>query len=138
MFPSLVAVCLYKEGRTQGSHTRNSEGHSATVQPHSYNSPLPKRTMKTFTAALSVLFVVVFCHQATSSPISLHSGPCCVEYNPGPLPLSRVKNYVPTGSHCSQPAVIFTTIKNKLVCANPNDKWVKDIMNQLKDNKHSR
>ncbi|XP_074413093.1 C-C motif chemokine 26 [Zonotrichia albicollis] len=69
--------------------------------------------------------------------VSLHSGPCCVEYNPGPLPLSRVKNYVPTGSHCSQPAVIFTTIKNKLVCANPNDKWVKDIMNQLKDNRHS-
>ncbi|KAM7001586.1 C-C motif chemokine 26-like isoform 1-T1 [Passerculus sandwichensis] len=69
--------------------------------------------------------------------VSLHSGPCCVEYNPGPLPLNRVKNYVPTGSHCSKPAVIFTTIKNKLVCANPNDKWVKDIMNQLKDNKHS-
>ncbi|XP_059343154.1 C-C motif chemokine 5-like isoform X1 [Ammospiza nelsoni] len=76
------------------------------------------------------------CGSSTSS-ISLHSGPCCVEYNPGPLPLSRVKNYVPTGSHCSKPAVIFTTIKNKLVCANPNDKWVKDIMNQLKDNKHS-
>lgn len=31
----------------------------------------------------------------------------------------------------------FTTIKDKLVCANPNDKWAKDIMNQLKDNKHS-
>ncbi|XP_054143316.1 C-C motif chemokine 5-like isoform X2 [Melozone crissalis] len=93
--------------------------------------------MKTFTAALSVLFVVVFCYQATSSPISLHSGPCCVVYNLGPLPLSHVKNYVPTGGHCSKPAVIFTTIKNKLVCAHPDEKWVKDIMNQLKDKKHS-
>ncbi|NWR19839.1 CCL5 protein, partial [Emberiza fucata] len=94
--------------------------------------------MKTFTAALSVLFVVVFCYQATSSPISLNScGPCCVEYIPRPLSLSRVVKYEPTGSHCSLPAVIFTTIKDKLVCANPNDKWVKDIMNQLKDNKHS-
>ncbi|XP_054373021.1 C-C motif chemokine 5-like [Molothrus ater] len=94
--------------------------------------------MKTFTAALSVLFVVVFCHQTTSSPISLRCcGPCCDKYITSPLSLSRVVKYQPTGSYCSLPAVIFTTIKDKLVCANPNDKWVKDIMNQLEDNKHS-
>ncbi|XP_039588892.1 C-C motif chemokine 5-like [Passer montanus] len=93
--------------------------------------------MKTFTAALSVLFVVVFCYQATSSPISLSFGPCCVAYITRPLPLSRVVKYERTGDHCSLPAVIFTTIQDKLVCANPNDKWVKDIRNQLKDNKHS-
>ncbi|NWI06628.1 CCL5 protein, partial [Tichodroma muraria] len=91
--------------------------------------------MKTFTAALSVLFVVVFCYQATSSPISLNFyGPCCLEYITRPLPLSHVVKYEHMGSHCSPPAVIFTTIKDKLVCANPNDKWVQDIMNQLKDN----
>ncbi|NXU35781.1 CCL5 protein, partial [Drymodes brunneopygia] len=87
--------------------------------------------MKTFTTALAVLFVAVFCYQATSSPISLNFyGPCCD--NPGqytkPLPLSRVVKYDHTGSHCFLPAVIFTTIKDKLVCANPNDKWVQDIM----------
>lgn len=31
----------------------------------------------------------------------------------------------------------FTTIKGRLVCAKPNDTWVQDIMNQLKDNEHS-
>ncbi|NXI21119.1 CCL5 protein, partial [Sterrhoptilus dennistouni] len=94
--------------------------------------------MKTFIAALSVLFVVVFCYQATSSPISTNSsGPCCVGYLTTPLPLNRVVKYEHTGSHCSSPAVIFTTIKPKLVCANPDDKWVQDIMNQLKDNEHS-
>ncbi|NXU07639.1 CCL5 protein, partial [Buphagus erythrorhynchus] len=94
--------------------------------------------MKTFTAALSVLFVVVFCYQATSSPFSLNFyGPCCVEYIIRPLPLSLVVKYEHTGSHCSPPAVIFTTIRDKLVCANPNEKWVQDIMNQLKDNEHS-
>ncbi|NXR83402.1 CCL5 protein, partial [Pycnonotus jocosus] len=94
--------------------------------------------MKTFTAALSVLFVVVFCYQATSSPNSADFyGPCCYEYITRPLPLGRVTTYAHTGSHCSAPAVIFTTIKKKLVCANPNDRWVQDIMNQLKDKKHS-
>lgn len=31
----------------------------------------------------------------------------------------------------------FTTIRDKLVCANPHDKWVQNITNQLKDNEHS-
>ncbi|NWH33314.1 CCL5 protein, partial [Chloropsis hardwickii] len=94
--------------------------------------------MKTFRAALSVLFVVAFCSQAISSPVSLNFySPCCVEYITRSLPLSRVVKYEDTGSHCSLPAVIFTTIRDKLVCANPDDKWVQDIKNQLKDNEHS-
>ncbi|NWV80273.1 CCL4 protein, partial [Dasyornis broadbenti] len=91
--------------------------------------------MKTFSAALAVLFVAVLCYRVSSSPISLNFyGPCCVEFITRPLPLSRVVKYEHTGSHCSPSAVIFTTIKDKLVCANPNDKWVQEIMNQLKDN----
>ncbi|NXC54275.1 CCL5 protein, partial [Aleadryas rufinucha] len=94
--------------------------------------------MKTFTAALAVLFVAVFWYQATSSPVSFNIyGPCCVGYITRPLPLSRVVKYERTGSHCSPPAVIFTTIKDKLVCASLSDKWVQDIINQLKDNEHS-
>ncbi|NWV20329.1 CCL5 protein, partial [Origma solitaria] len=91
--------------------------------------------MKTFTAALAVLFVAVLCYKVSSSPFSLNFyGPCCVKYITRPLPLSRVVNYEHTGSRCSPPAVIFTTIMDKLVCANPSDKWVQDIMNQLKGN----
>ncbi|NXM46671.1 CCL5 protein, partial [Gymnorhina tibicen] len=94
--------------------------------------------MKTFTAALAVLFVAVFCCQATSSPPSVNFyGPCCYKYMTSPLPLSRVVKYERTGNHCSLPGVIFTTIKDKMVCANLNDKWVQDIMNQLKDSEHS-
>ncbi|XP_057223806.1 C-C motif chemokine 5-like [Malurus melanocephalus] len=90
--------------------------------------------MKTFTATLAVLSVAILCYQISSSPVSLFYGPCCVGYITSPLPLSRVVKYVNTSSYCSLPAVIFTTIKDKLACANPNDKWVRDIMNQLKAN----
>ncbi|NXO97044.1 CCL5 protein, partial [Certhia brachydactyla] len=94
--------------------------------------------MKTVTAALSVIFAVVFCYQANSSPISLNLyGPCCVGYITRPLPLSRVVKYEHTGSHCSPPAMIFTTTKDKLICANANDKWVQDMITQLKDNELS-
>ncbi|NWV30936.1 CCL5 protein, partial [Grantiella picta] len=91
--------------------------------------------MKTFTAAFAVLFIAVLCYQVSSSPLSLNFyGPCCIKYLARPLPLSRVVKYEQTGRHCSLPAVIFTTIKDKLVCANPEDKWVQYIMNLLKDN----
>ncbi|XP_066189790.1 C-C motif chemokine 5-like [Sylvia atricapilla] len=110
--------------------------------------------MKTFTAVLSVLFVVVFCYQATSSPLSLnHYSPCCAGYITRPLPLSRVRclvgftggvgQLIPLSSLSCFPSPHwtsfsrFTTIKDRPVCANPNDKWVQDIINQLKDKKHS-
>ncbi|NWT17001.1 CCL5 protein, partial [Vireo altiloquus] len=88
--------------------------------------------MKTFTAALAVLFLAVFSYQATSSPNGLNFyGPCCDKYITRPLPSNLVVSYQYTDSHCSG-AVIFTTIKGKLVCADLNDKWARDIVKQLK------
>ncbi|NXE67058.1 CCL4 protein, partial [Calcarius ornatus] len=94
--------------------------------------------MKTFTAALSVLFVVVFCYQASSSPSesNLSSPRSCLLFLFAVVSLSSLVFLSFVSSHWISFS-IFTTIKDKLVCANPNDKWVKDIMNQLKDNKHS-
>ncbi|NXD81598.1 CCL4 protein, partial [Halcyon senegalensis] len=91
--------------------------------------------MKTSTAALAVLFVAVLCYQVSSSPAAVNiSGPCCTQYSSKPFPSSRVVMYQHTDSHCSRPAVIFTTVKGKMVCGKPDDKWVQDILNQQKDN----
>ncbi|KAM6048982.1 C-C motif chemokine 4 homolog [Theristicus caerulescens] len=90
--------------------------------------------MKAFTAALAVLFVAVLCYQVSSSPASVNlSGPCCVQYSTKVFPSSRVVMYEHTGSHCFQPAVIFTTVTGKMVCGKPDDKWVQDIVNHQKD-----
>ncbi|NWH44432.1 CCL4 protein, partial [Fregata magnificens] len=89
--------------------------------------------MKTSTAALAVLFVAVLCYQVSSSPSSVNFGPCCIKYSTKEFPLSRVVMYEHTGSHCFQPAVIFTTVTGKKVCGNPDDKWVQDTVNHQKD-----
>uniref|UniRef100_A0A8C6YWF6 C-C motif chemokine 4 homolog n=1 Tax=Nothoprocta perdicaria TaxID=30464 RepID=A0A8C6YWF6_NOTPE len=61
--------------------------------------------MKAFAAALAVLSVAAFCYQVSSSPNAVHvSGPCCLRYISREIPLSRVKAYEPTQSHCPQPA----------------------------------
>ncbi|XP_009982920.1 PREDICTED: C-C motif chemokine 3-like 1 [Tauraco erythrolophus] len=95
--------------------------------------------MKTPMAALAVLLVAVLCNQVFSSPASVNlSGPCCYRYSNKALPSSRVVLYEHTGSHCSQPAVIFSTAAGKKVCGNPAEKWVQDIVNHQKDKAGSR
>nr|XP_009938680.1 PREDICTED: tripartite motif-containing protein 58-like [Opisthocomus hoazin] len=90
--------------------------------------------MKTSAAALAVLLVAVLCYQVSSSPSSVNvSGPCCLRYSTKAFPLSRVVMYEHTGSHCVQPAVIFTTVKGRLVCGKPDEQWVQDIVNHQKD-----
>ncbi|NXT95370.1 CCL4 protein, partial [Anhinga rufa] len=94
--------------------------------------------MKTSTAALAVLSMAVLCYQVSSSPASVNfSGPCCIKYRTKEFPLSRVVTYQHAGSHCSKPAVIFTTVKGMMVCGKPDDKWVQDIMNHQKDKEGS-
>ncbi|XP_009901744.1 C-C motif chemokine 5-like [Dryobates pubescens] len=88
--------------------------------------------MKTSTAAFAVLFVAVLCYQVSSSPMSVNTGPCCPSYLTKPLPAKRAVRYDYTGSHCPQPAVIFTTVSHKMVCSNPHEEWVQNIVNQLK------
>ncbi|NXI40835.1 CCL26 protein, partial [Galbula dea] len=94
--------------------------------------------MKTSTAALATLCVAVLCYHVSSSPPSVNlSGPCCTQYSTKALPSSRVMMYEYTGSHCFQPAVIFTTVKGMKVCGKPDDKWVQDIVNKEKDKEGS-
>ncbi|NXP11240.1 CCL4 protein, partial [Thinocorus orbignyianus] len=90
--------------------------------------------MKTCTAALAVLLVAVLCYQVSSSLISVNlSGLCCFRYMTRKLPLNRVVKAEHTGSNCSQPAVIFTTVRGRQVCVRPDEKWVQDIMNSQRN-----
>ncbi|XP_065503428.1 C-C motif chemokine 3-like 1 [Caloenas nicobarica] len=117
-----------------GDRTAGTVRGSAAVQPDSCSSSPSNRSMETSTAALAVLFVAVLCYQVSSSPSSVNfSGRCCVQYSSKAFPSSRVLMYEHTGSHCSQPAVIFTTVAGKMVCGKPSDKWVQDIVNHQKD-----
>ncbi|XP_042300418.1 C-C motif chemokine 5-like, partial [Sceloporus undulatus] len=58
-------------------------------------------------------------------------GFCCTKYTSTKLPLDRVVGYEYANSRCAMPAVIFRTKKNKMVCANPAEKWVQDRINHL-------
>uniref|UniRef100_A0A8C4D6D6 Chemokine interleukin-8-like domain-containing protein n=1 Tax=Dicentrarchus labrax TaxID=13489 RepID=A0A8C4D6D6_DICLA len=53
---------------------------------------------------------------------------CCTQYHEHPVPVKVLKSYQiqkDTG-FCNIKAVIFRTAKKKLLCADPDKKWVKD------------
>ncbi|XP_015216549.1 C-C motif chemokine 20-like [Lepisosteus oculatus] len=59
---------------------------------------------------------------------------CCTGYSKSQLPFSRIKGYTIQTVHgiCNIRAIIFHTIKNKDVCADPAQKWVMDRIQRLK------
>ncbi|XP_010077924.1 PREDICTED: C-C motif chemokine 4 homolog isoform X2 [Pterocles gutturalis] len=86
--------------------------------------------MKVSVAALAVL-IAAFCYQTSAAPLG--SDPptsCCFTYTSRQLPRSFVVEYYETNSQCSQPAVV----KGREVCANPEQDWVKQYVNELELN----
>ncbi|XP_051261246.1 C-C motif chemokine 20 [Dicentrarchus labrax] len=58
---------------------------------------------------------------------------CCTQYHEHPVPVKVLKSYQiqkDTG-FCNIKAVIFRTAKKKLLCADPDKKWVKDAMESI-------
>uniref|UniRef100_G1QFE8 Chemokine interleukin-8-like domain-containing protein n=1 Tax=Myotis lucifugus TaxID=59463 RepID=G1QFE8_MYOLU len=64
--------------------------------------------------------------------LGIRPADCCPSYTPRKIRCKSMKSYFLTTSGCSQPAVIFTTKKGKIVCANPNKADVQDCVTNLK------
>ncbi|NP_001166397.1 C-C motif chemokine 2 precursor [Cavia porcellus] len=72
-----------------------------------------------------------FCSLLMAQPDGVNTPTCCYTFNKQ-IPLKRVKGYERiTSSRCPQEAVIFRTLKNKEVCADPTQKWVQDYIAKL-------
>ncbi|XP_039605727.1 C-C motif chemokine 4 homolog, partial [Polypterus senegalus] len=56
---------------------------------------------------------------------------CCFSYVKKEILLKMVSNYEKTRSDCTKPGIVFITRKGILVCANPEQKWVKDSVDHL-------
>ncbi|XP_032770297.1 C-C motif chemokine 12-like isoform X2 [Rattus rattus] len=59
-------------------------------------------------------------------------GTCCYNVIKQKIHIRRLKSYRRiTSSQCPLEAVIFRTVLNKELCADPKEKWVKDSINHL-------
>ncbi|XP_035527245.1 C-C motif chemokine 20 [Morone saxatilis] len=75
------------------------------------------------------IILVLLVALGESSPVKF----CCTQYNEHPVPVKVLKNFKiqKVTGFCNIKAVIFRTSKNKLLCADPDKKWVKDAMESI-------
>ncbi|XP_075994308.1 chemokine (C-C motif) ligand 35, duplicate 1 [Genypterus blacodes] len=56
---------------------------------------------------------------------------CCYSFNDRKVSKERVVSYVRTSQQCSKPAVRFTTVHGRQLCAKPELSWVKGLVTYL-------
>uniref|UniRef100_A0A8C2X232 C-C motif chemokine n=2 Tax=Cyclopterus lumpus TaxID=8103 RepID=A0A8C2X232_CYCLU len=58
---------------------------------------------------------------------------CCTQYQKNPIPVKFLKYYKiqKLTDHCNIKAIIFKTLKNRLLCADPDKKWVQHAMESV-------
>ncbi|XP_056323868.1 monocyte chemotactic protein 1B [Danio aesculapii] len=80
------------------------------------------------TSSALLLLLCVCVNLSQSSPMR-----CCTMYSIHSLPLNRLMDYTlqDTTKTCNIKAVIFTTIKNRQICANPDDLWVQKAISHI-------
>ncbi|XP_063078622.1 C-C motif chemokine 4 homolog [Engraulis encrasicolus] len=85
--------------------------------------------MKLCCAVAVAVLVLALCSQGESST----AGPdnCCFEFYTKPIPASRIKGYQETIASCPTKGMIFTTVTDKKICANPEDKKVQAIIEKV-------
>ncbi|KAL3988415.1 transient receptor potential cation channel subfamily M member 4 [Sarotherodon galilaeus] len=77
--------------------------------------------MANFAVRVSVLLVLLLVALNESSSKKY----CCTRYQQKPVPVKRLKSYTVQDDNCNIRAIIFKTVKNRHICANPEDNWVK-------------
>ncbi|KAM6391413.1 C-C motif chemokine 21-like [Rhynochetos jubatus] len=70
---------------------------------------------------------------AQAQGIGSQARDCCLKHSQKAIPSNWVKSYTLQGpeSGCLLRAVVFTTKKNKKICASPTDPAVQKLMNNL-------
>ncbi|XP_070587836.1 C-C motif chemokine 3-like isoform X2 [Erythrolamprus reginae] len=56
---------------------------------------------------------------------------CCLDFTTRPIPLHLLRSFVRTNGRCTKPAIIFTTVRDVKICADPSQQWVQDRIRDL-------
>ncbi|XP_051989223.1 C-C motif chemokine 12-like [Xyrauchen texanus] len=86
------------------------------------------------TSSTLLLLLCVWVTVSQSSPVR-----CCTKYSSHQLPFLRLKDFTLQDATmlCNIDAVIFTTVKNRQICANPDDSWVKKAISHIQNTRNS-
>ncbi|XP_032181948.1 C-C motif chemokine 22 [Mustela erminea] len=82
-------------------------------------------------AALVFLALILQTTEAGPYGTNVEDSVCCREYFRHPLPLRMIRFFYWTSDSCRRPGVVFLTVKDREICADPRMPWVKKILQKL-------
>ncbi|XP_043836780.1 C-C motif chemokine 17 [Dromiciops gliroides] len=80
---------------------------------------------------LVALFLGIFLQHSHSARAPNLGQDCCNTYTKGAIPFSKIVTWSKTSAACRKEAIVFVTVLNKSICANPQEKWVKRAIKLL-------
>ncbi|XP_039359801.1 uncharacterized protein LOC120384806 isoform X2 [Mauremys reevesii] len=94
----------------------------------------PPRIMNSLTTALLVIFLLGLCLQRIPAAPQgiLEDTTCCTGVIEGAIRFSNLRSFYRTSPGCRRRAVVFVTLQNREVCANPEAKWVQVAIRRLR------
>ncbi|XP_007090274.1 C-C motif chemokine 22 [Panthera tigris] len=83
---------------------------------------------------LAVLVLLAMTFQATEAGpygANVEDSVCCRDYFRHPLPSRMLKYFYWTSDSCRRPGVVFLTVRDREICADPRLPWVKKILQKM-------
>ncbi|GAB5582302.1 C-C motif chemokine 22 [Prionailurus viverrinus] len=83
---------------------------------------------------LAVLVLLAMTLQATEAGpygANVEDSVCCRDYFRHPLPSRMLKYFYWTSDSCRRPGVVFLTVRDREICADPRLPWVKKILQKM-------
>ncbi|XP_053537708.1 C-C motif chemokine 18 [Ictalurus punctatus] len=85
-----------------------------------------------FCRSLLLVLLVLVCLQSITTFLNANGlDRCCSRYQTHPIPVRCITAYEETDHHCPKPGVIFTVQHGHPVCANPTDRWVQKVIDEI-------
>ncbi|XP_030437694.1 C-C motif chemokine 17-like [Gopherus evgoodei] len=93
--------------------------------------------MNSLTTALLVIFLLGLSFQRIRAAPQgiLEDTTCCIGVTKGPIRFSNLRSFYRTSPECRRHAVVFVTLQNREVCADPEAMWVQVAIRRLRKKK---
>ncbi|XP_063052253.1 C-C motif chemokine 5-like [Engraulis encrasicolus] len=84
------------------------------------------------TVFITSLLALALIISASAAPHGATTSTCCPKLFKGKIPANMVVSFGSTRSDCAKKALMITTVAARVFCVDPDQDWVKSVVDKLK------